>query len=165
MSSLSVALKRFSSETFTSFQVRNYRLYYIGRSSHLRHLHAGIAQAWLVLNISNSGTALGIVSALRYLHPAVRHLGGVVAFFNKRTVLYIPNRLPGSGIGSGRVGGADVVQLRLLVYMCRQLSFRLNRISPPTWRACFWRAYLYQRTLLCLTILYIKRARFTKHPR
>ena len=98
MSHLLVALKRFSRETFTSFEVRNYRLYYIGQIiSTSGTFMQSIAQAWLVLKISNSGTALGIVSALQYIPILVfGTLGGVVADrFPKRTVLYFTQSAAG----------------------------------------------------------------------
>src|SRR5512135_1568284 len=98
MTQLSVYLKRFGRETFSSFQVRNYRLYYIGQViSTSGTFMQSVAQAWLVLKISNSGTALGIVSALQYI-PVLFFgpLGGVVADrFSKRTVLYFTQSAAG----------------------------------------------------------------------
>ncbi|HSB65790.1 MAG TPA: MFS transporter, partial [Anaerolineales bacterium] len=91
-------LRRFGRETFTSFSVRNYRLYYIGQTiSTSGTFMQSIAQSWLVLRITNSGTALGIVSALQYL-PVLFFgtLGGVVADrFSKRTVLYFTQTAAG----------------------------------------------------------------------
>jgi MFS family permease len=92
------ALKRFGRETFTSFEVRNYRLYYIGQIiSTSGTFMQSVAQAWLVLRISHSGTALGIVSALQYIPILIfGTLGGVVADrFPKRTVLYITQSAAG----------------------------------------------------------------------
>ncbi len=98
MANFSAALKQFSRETFSSFQVRNYRLYYIGQIiSTSGTFMQGIAQAWLVLKISNSGTALGIVSALQYI-PVLLFgtLGGVAADrFSKRKVLYFTQSAAG----------------------------------------------------------------------
>jgi hypothetical protein len=66
MSEFIGSLKRFSRDTFTSFEVRNYRLYYIGQIiSTSGTFMQSIAQAWLVLKLTDSGTALGIVSALQ----------------------------------------------------------------------------------------------------
>ena len=91
-------LRRFTRDTFTSFSVRNYRLYYIGQIiSTSGTFMQSIAQAWLVLRIANTGTALGIVSALQYL-PVLFFgpLGGVVADrFSKRTVLYFTQSAAG----------------------------------------------------------------------
>jgi len=91
-------LRLFVRETFTSFSVRNYRLYYIGQIiSTSGTFMQSIAQAWLVLKIANTGTALGIVSALQYI-PVLFFgpLGGVVADrFSKRTVLYFTQSAAG----------------------------------------------------------------------
>lgn len=98
MSQILVWLQRFTRDTFTSFSVRNYRLYYIGQIiSTSGTFMQSVAQAWLVLKITNSGTALGIVSALQYV-PILFFgpLGGVVADrFPKRTVLYFTQSAAG----------------------------------------------------------------------
>jgi MFS family permease len=92
------SVKRFSRDTFTSFEVRNYRLYYIGQIiSTSGTFMQSIAQAWLVLKLTDSGTALGIVSALQYI-PILLFgtVGGVAADrFSKRTVLYITQSAAG----------------------------------------------------------------------
>jgi MFS family permease len=98
MPRLPAALQRFSRETFTSFEVRNYRLYYFGQIiSTSGTFMQSIAQAWLVLKITHSGTALGIVSALQYI-PILLFgtFGGVVADrFPKRTILYFTQSAAG----------------------------------------------------------------------
>ena len=98
MSELTARLKRFGRETFTSFEVRNFRLYYTGQIiSTSGTFMQSIAQSWLVLNISHSGTALGIVSALQYI-PVLFFgpIGGVAADrFSKRTVLYFTQSAAG----------------------------------------------------------------------
>jgi MFS family permease len=98
MSHFSVALRRFSRDTFTSFGVRNYRLYYIGQIiSTSGTFMQSVAQAWLVLKLSNSATALGIVSALQYIPILLfGSLGGVVADrYPKRTILYFTQSAAG----------------------------------------------------------------------
>ena len=98
MTQFTATLKNFSRETFSSFQVRNYRLYYIGQViSTSGTFMQSVAQAWLVLKISNSAAALGIVSALQYI-PVLFFgmLGGVAADrFSKRTVLYFTQSAAG----------------------------------------------------------------------
>ena len=55
-------------KTFVSLRVRNYRLYFIGQAISLCGTWIqGIAQSWLVLQLTGSGTALGIVMALQFL--------------------------------------------------------------------------------------------------
>jgi MFS family permease len=98
MAQWSVNLRRFGRETFSSFKVRNYRLYYIGQIiSTTGTFMQTVAQAWLVLKLTNSGTALGIVSALQYIPVLVfGPLGGVVADrFSKRKVLYFTQSVAG----------------------------------------------------------------------
>src|SRR5512135_3216518 len=85
-------LRQRSRETFSSLYVRNYRLYYLGQViSTSGTFMQSVAQAWLVLQLSNSGTALGIVTALQYV-PVLFFgpMGGVIADrFSKRKLLYL----------------------------------------------------------------------------
>src|SRR5512143_824216 len=67
MSSM-VAMKSLIEDTFSSLKNRNYRLYFAGQAvSATGTFMQNIAQPWLVLQLTNSGTALGIVTALQYL--------------------------------------------------------------------------------------------------
>src|SRR5512140_271053 len=98
MSQLTNTLQRFGRETFSSFQVRNYRLYYIGQIiSTSGTFMQSVAQAWLVLQLTHSGTALGITSALQYVPILVLGpYGGVIADrFPKRAILYITQSISG----------------------------------------------------------------------
>lgn len=90
--------KKFLATTFHSLEVRNFRLYFIGQAISLCGTWMQtIAQDWLVLTLSNSGTQLGIVSALQYgpillLGP----FGGLIADrFDKRKVLFFTQSLSG----------------------------------------------------------------------
>jgi MFS family permease len=92
------ALQRYTESTFSSLRVRNYRLYYIGQiiSTSGTFMQA-IAQDWLVLKLSNSGLALGVVTALQYL-PILFFgpYGGLVADrFPKRRILCITQSVAG----------------------------------------------------------------------
>ncbi len=85
-------LLRFGTQTFSSLRTRNYRLYYIGQViSTSGTFMQSVAQAWLVLQLSNSGTALGLVTALQYLPVLfLSPVGGVIADrFSKRRLLYL----------------------------------------------------------------------------
>lgn len=84
------SLRRYANSTFSSLRIRNYRLYYIGQIvSTSGTFMQSVAQAWLVLQLSNSGTALGLVMALQYLPVLfLGPYGGVVADrFSKRKLL------------------------------------------------------------------------------
>ena len=52
-----------------------------------------VAQAWLVLKLTNSGTALGITSALQYVPILIfGRYGGVIADrLSKPKIFYLPN--------------------------------------------------------------------------
>jgi MFS family permease len=66
---------------FRSLRVRNYRLFATGQLISLTGTWMQrVAQDWLVLRLTNSGTALGIVTAIQFLPPLLFGLwGGVLA--------------------------------------------------------------------------------------
>lgn len=79
-------------DTFSSLGVRNYRLYFLGQAISVSGTFMqAVAQAWLVLKITNSGTALGLITALQYLPVLIfGPWGGVVADrYNKRKLLFV----------------------------------------------------------------------------
>lgn len=79
-----------------SLRVRNYRLYASGQLVSLTGTWMQrVAQDWLVLTITNSGTALGIVTALQFAPTLLLSLwGGVIADRgNKRKILMITQTL------------------------------------------------------------------------
>ncbi len=80
------------SPTFRALSVRNYRVYSIGSFiSNIGTWMQNTAQAWLVLVLTGSGSALGITVALQLLPTLLLSpMGGVIADqFPKRTVLRI----------------------------------------------------------------------------
>jgi MFS family permease len=80
------------SPTFRSLHIRNYRVYAIGSLiSNIGTWMAFTAQTWLVLVLTDSGSALGITVALQLLPTMLLSpLGGVLADrFSKRTVLQV----------------------------------------------------------------------------
>jgi len=84
-------VRRLGRDTFTSLHNRNYRLYFIGQTISVSGTWMqNIAQAWLILDLTHSGTALGIVTALQFLPMLVFGAwGGVLADrFDKRRLLY-----------------------------------------------------------------------------
>ena len=85
-------VRRLGRDTFKSLHNRNYRLYFIGQTISVSGTWMqGLAQALLVLKLShNSGTALGLVTALQFLPMLLFGAwGGVLADrFDKRKLLY-----------------------------------------------------------------------------
>lgn len=129
MTQMLASLKRYRLETFSSFQVRNYRLYYFGQIiSTSGTFMQSVAQAWLVLRLSNSGTALGIVSALQYI-PILFFgpLGGVAADrYSKRKVLYFTQSAAGIlALILGTLVALNLVQL----WMVYVLAFCLGWVT------------------------------------
>jgi MFS family permease len=81
---------RFQSSTFRSLTNRNYRIYAAGQLvSNTGTWMARIAQDWLVLTLTHSGTALGVVTALQFLPILLLSMwGGALADrFPKRIML------------------------------------------------------------------------------
>jgi MFS family permease len=122
-------LRQYSHETFSSLYVRNYRLYYIGQIiSTSGTFMQSVAQAWLVLQLTNSGTALGIASALQYLPILILGpYGGVIADrFSKRKILYFTQSI--SGI-LALILGVLVATGLVKVWMVYVLAFCLGLVT------------------------------------
>jgi MFS family permease len=128
-------IRQFSQETFSSLQVRNFRLYYIGQIiSTSGTFMQSIAQAWLVLKLTNSGTALGLTTALQYLPILILGpYGGVIADrFSKRKILTFTQSI--SGI-LALILGILVATSLVKVWMVYILAFCLgmtNVFDNPT---------------------------------
>ena len=84
--------------TFSSLKIRNFRIYYFSQVvSYCGTFLQALAQDWLVLKLTNSGTMLGLVSAFQFL-PLLLFIpfGGVIADrFSKRKLLIITQTLLG----------------------------------------------------------------------
>jgi MFS family permease len=98
MRHLSSYLRQVSQDTFSSLYVRNYRIYYIGQIiSTSGTFMQNVAQAWLVLKLTNSGTDLGITIALQYVPILfLGPIGGIVADrVSKRKILFLTQSASG----------------------------------------------------------------------
>jgi MFS family permease len=87
------------SPTFRAFKVRNFRLYASGAIvSNVGTWMQRVAQDWLVLELTHSGTALGIVTGLQFLPALVLspYAGLVADRFSKRRVLTITQLMMGT---------------------------------------------------------------------
>jgi MFS family permease len=121
--------------TFASLCVRNYRLYYSGQIiSTSGTFMQTMAQALLVLRLTNSGTALGIVTALQYVPILLLGpYGGVVTDrISKRKILFYTQSISGIlALILGLLVATKVVQ----VWMVDVLAFALgmtNVFDNPT---------------------------------
>jgi MFS family permease len=84
--------------TFASLGVRNFRLYFLGQGLSLCGTWAQtIALSWLVLQMTHSGTQLGLVTAAQFLPILLLGVwGGVITDrFDKRRILYVTQSILG----------------------------------------------------------------------
>lgn len=128
-------LGKLKHETFSSLKIRNYRLYFIGQGTSLcGTLMQNVALSWLVLDMTGSGTALGLVTALQFLPVLVfAPIGGVlVDRFNKRKLLYLTQSLTGIlALILGLLVAANKIEL-WMVYTIAFLLGTVKAIDSPT---------------------------------
>ncbi len=85
------AVRAAARQTFSSLRVRNFRLYFTAQLISVSGTWMqSVAQAWLVLHLTDSGVALGIVVGLQFLPMLLfGPWGGLVADrANKRNLLF-----------------------------------------------------------------------------
>jgi MFS family permease len=120
---------------FSSLRVPNYRLYFIGQVISLSGTWMQrVAQSWLVLELTGSGTALGVVSALQFLPLLLLGpLGGVLADrYDKRRVLYATQAIPAVLAGIlGFLVATDVVTVLDVYILAVALGF-VQVVDNPT---------------------------------
>ena len=135
MSHLSSYLKRISQDTFSSLHVRNYRLYYFGQIiSTSGTFMQSVAQAWLVLQLTNSGTALGLVAALQNLPILILGpYGGVIADrISRRKILFFTQSCSGAlALILGILVATNLVQV-WMVYILASCLGLINVFDNPT---------------------------------
>jgi MFS family permease len=124
--------------TFRSMSVRNYRLYFAGQLiSTTGTWMQSIAQAWLVLQITGSGVALGFTVALQFLPVLlVGAWGGLVADrVDKRRLLVGTQAAAGVlALVLGTVTALGVVQLWMIYVLALGLG-AVNALDNPARRA------------------------------
>ncbi len=121
--------------TFSSLQVRNYRLYIGGQMVSLTGTWMQrVAQAWLVLKLTDSGTSLGVVSALQFLPVLLLGpLGGVIADrIDKRRMLFVTQVAAGLlALALGLLVETGVVRLWMVYALATALGL-VNTLDTPT---------------------------------
>ncbi len=156
MQNLSKNLRQYGRETFTSLYVRNYRLYYIGQIiSTTGTFMQSVAQAWLVLQLTNSGTALGITSALQYVPILfLGPYGGVIADrISKRKILYFTQTLSGIlALALGVLTATGIVKV-WMVYVLAACLGLVTVFDNPT-RQTFYVELVGQENLRNAVTLY-----------
>ena len=128
-------VKQFSHNTFASLKVRNYRLYFIGQGISITGTWMQtIGQSWLVLELTGSGTALGLVTALQFLPILfLAPMGGVMADrFSKRKILFFTQSFAGLlALALGLLVATHVVELWMVFVLAGLLGLN-NAIDNPT---------------------------------
>jgi MFS family permease len=131
-------LKAFARSPFRALVVRNYRLFFFGQIVSVSGTWMqSVAQAWLVLKLSNNGALLGLVIALQMLPVMlVGAWGGLIADrFDKRKVL-VGTQVAAAGLALllGMLTLTGVVT----VWMVAAVAFGLgmvNVVDVPTRQA------------------------------
>ncbi|MDD5489283.1 MAG: MFS transporter [Candidatus Moranbacteria bacterium] len=129
------AVRKIGRQTFASLSIKNYRLYFIGQALSLSGTWMQtIAQDWLVLKITGSGTQLGIVSAFQFL-PLLffSPWGGVITDrFDKRKLLFITQTAAGIlALILGILVATSLVKIWMVYLLALGLGF-VNVIDNPT---------------------------------
>ncbi len=121
--------------TLSSLAVRNFRLYFLGQTVSLSGTWMqGVAQAWLVLKLTGSGTALGLVIALQFL-PLLLFgaFGGVITDrFDKRRLLYVTQTAAGLlALTLGILVSTDLIRLWMVYALAAGLGC-VHAVDNPT---------------------------------
>jgi MFS family permease len=132
------SIQRYGTRTFASLGVRNYRLYFAGQAISLTGSWMQVvAQSWLVLHLTGSGTALGSVTALQFLPMLLlAPYGGVIAGrFSKRRLLFATQAASGLlALTLGLLVTTGAIQL-WMVYVLAACLGCVNAIDNPTRQA------------------------------
>ena len=133
--SLGQRWNNYRATTFSALRVRNYRLYFAGQGiSLIGTWMQGIGQAWLVLKLTNSGTAVGIVTAMQFLPVFIlAPFGGVLAdrFPKRRMLLYTQTLAALLALTLGVLVATDKVQVWMIVLLALGLGV-VNSLDNPT---------------------------------
>jgi MFS family permease len=124
--------------TFSSLTIRNYRLWVVGQGISLSGTWMQtVAQGLLVLQLTGSGTALGLVTALQTI-PVLLFgpWGGVVADrFPKRRILYVTQTVSAVlGLLLGTLVATGAVRIEM-VYLLALCLGAVSAVDNPTRQA------------------------------
>lgn len=123
-----------SRRTFRSLRVRNYRLFFVGQVvSQTGTWMQSVAQAWLVLRLTDSGSAVGIVTGLQFLPMLLAGVwgGALVDRADKRRVLIATQACMGSvSLGLALIAAGDAAEL-WMVYVAAFLFGSVNVLDVP----------------------------------
>jgi MFS family permease len=128
----------FGRTTVSSLKKRNFRLYFIGQGiSQTGGWMQAIAQSWLVLHLTGSGTALGLVTALQFAPTLLLgpYAGVLADRFPKRRLLYITQTAAAvQAAALGIAVATNTVQVWMVFVMAGCLGL-VNAVDYPTRQA------------------------------
>lgn len=131
-------VKNFGKSTFASLKIRNYRLYFIGQAVSVSGTWMqGVAQSWLVLTLTHSGTALGLLAAAQFLPILLLGpwAGLMVDRISKRKMLVFTNGASAIlAMTLGLLIAGDWVKL-WMVFVIASLSGLINAFDNPARQA------------------------------
>lgn len=121
--------------TLRSFRHRNFRILFAANFvSNIGTWAQGVAQAWLILELTNSGSYLGIVTALQFAPTLFFSISGgkIADKFNKRKVLILTNMTGAtSALSVGTLVLLDQIQIWHVMFFAFVLGMG-NAIDAPT---------------------------------
>ena len=133
-----MSARKFATLTFRALHTRNFRLFFFGQVVSVTGTWIQtVAQAWLVLKLTNSGTALGLVLALQTVPLLIGGAwGGVLADrFDKRRVLVVTQAAAATvALTLGLLTITGLVQLWMVGALALALG-AVNMIDLPTRQA------------------------------
>ena len=131
-------MRSLATKTFASLQVRNYRVFFTGMLvSATGTWMQSVAQGWLVLQLTGSGTAVGLVTAAQFVPMLLGGVfGGVIADrFEKRRILYVSQSVLAVAAGLlALVTLTGVVEV-WMVFLCALLTGCGTVVDNPTRQA------------------------------
>lgn len=131
-------MKGLARQTFASLSVRNYRVFFLGMLvSATGTWMQSVAQGWLVLQLTGSGTAVGLVTAAQFVPMLLGGVyGGVIADrFDKRRILFVSQSILGVSAGLlALVTLTGVVEV-WMVFACALFTGVGTVIDNPTRQA------------------------------
>ena len=120
--------------TLRSFKHRNFRILFSANFiSNIGTWAQGVAQAWLILELTNSGSYLGVVTALQFLPTLFFSISGgkIADKFNKRKVLMLTNLTGGlSALSVGALVLTDNIKIWHVMFFAFTLGMG-NAIDAP----------------------------------
>ncbi len=127
-------MKSIARQTFASLSVRNYRVFFFGMLiSASGTWMQSVAQGWLVLKLTGSGTLVGLVTAAQFVPMLLGGVwGGVVADrFDKRHILFVSQSILAFAAGLLAIVTLTGIVQVWMVFACRAPHRLWHRDRQP----------------------------------